>query len=64
MDSQIYIFLPIFKIGLLSELKITYFQVFLCCTFKKHKNIEAENFQSFPPQLLTFSQNIFVNFFT
>ena len=36
--------------------KITYFQIFLCFSFFRHKNIEAENFQSFPPQQLTISR--------
>jgi len=50
-------YLPIVLIGLLSELKIIHFQIFLYYYFKKHKNIGAKNFQSLPPQLLTFLPN-------
>ncbi len=34
-----------------------YFQIFLCYNLYNAKNIGAENFQSFPPQLLTKSLN-------
>ena len=44
--------------GLLIMFKLHIFQLFLCLFTLKHKNIEAENLHGFPPQLLTFSQNL------
>ena len=48
--------------GLLTMSKLHIFQLFLCFFTLQHKNIEAENVHRFPPQLLTFNQNILLNF--
>ena len=52
-------FLPISLIGLLIILLIAYLSVILDNFFILTKKAEAENFQSFPPQLLTFNQKSF-----
>ena len=44
--------------GLLIMFKLHIFQLFLCFSTLRHKNIEAENIHRFPPQLLTFSQKL------